>query len=148
MSGKNRSSGTPLLPALIVLLVLCVLGGFNYDRNLRAEEASGQKRPFSRYDTADLEKLQAAYRSELAEFERRYDQSQSRRQRQQSSGGGLLGERLEEFERIQRSSGAMRELNTEVAEREARLREIDSELAHRRSLASGWQLHLVRLVGI
>ena len=69
-------------------------------------------------------------------------------QRTRASGNGLMGERVREFERIQNTANALRELNTQVAEQEARLGDIEKELTYRASLAAGFGLHLKRLTTI
>lgn len=149
MSRDRRAGETTALPLLLLLVAILALGGFNYIRNARKERAggdSGTARGFSRYSAPELEQLQDAYRSELADYERRY--ASGVQHRQASADHGMLAERLDEFERVQRSNEALRAVNTEVAQRQARLREIDAELVQRRSRAQGWKLHLERLIDL
>ena len=48
-----------------------------------------------------------------------------------------MDERVADFERIQGQTAGLRELNTRVAENQARLRDIDTELAYRSELGEG-----------
>jgi uncharacterized coiled-coil protein SlyX len=57
----------------------------------------------------------------------------------------MMDEAVADFERVRKQSDALRELNTQVAEREARIREIDKELAARNAIGQGWEAHLRRL---
>ena len=135
-----------MVTVLALLLLVVVAGGFNYYRNLQLEQQSTRPRPFEAYATADLESLRAAYASEVEQFQARYTAQEARRQR--ASGQGLMDERVQEFERVQATSDRLRDLRADLAEREARLRELDEELTHRTGQLTGVKLHLQRLVTI
>jgi hypothetical protein len=127
-----------------LLVLLIGGGGYNYWRNLEQEKREARPRPFESYATPDLESLRGAYAQEVSTAQSRFDAQQRRRVR--ASGNGLIGEQIEEFERVKRSTSKLRDLQAEVAESEARLREIDYELGFRRAQLSGLKLHLKRLV--
>ena len=59
-----------------------------------------------------------------------------------------VGEGVREFERVQRSAKRLRDLTTEVATREARIREIEEEQQFRSATANGAALHFKRLTGL
>lgn len=128
------------------LAVLTGLGAWNYHRNMQAETQESAPRPFQAYQTTDLEALRAAYAQEVETSQRAYEAQSSRRQR--ARGEGLMDERVREFEKIQRTSDRLRDLRADVAEREARLREIDAELELRAGAQAGLSLHLKRLLTI
>ena len=140
----RRLAGHAVLQVLLVLVVLAVGGAWNYHRNLQAEQDTGAPRPFDGYATADLESLRAAYAKEAAASQKRYAAQDARRKR--PSNGDFIDENVREFERVQASSERLRTLQADVAVREARVRELDDELALRRSQASGLALHWKRLV--
>lgn len=147
MTKSERGQAGRTVTTVLALLVLLVGGGaWNYHRNLQAEQRDDRPRPFAKYETTDLEALRAAYAQEAESSRQRYTAQSARRQR--ASGEGLMDERVREFERIQRTSDRLRELRADVAEQEARLREIDAELLRRSGAASGMALHLQRLLTI
>ena len=141
----KRQTGGATLPLLLLVLAMGI-GGYNYHRNWTAERAAQGPRPFEGYSAGDLTKLRDAYAQEMEQFEQRYALQRSRRVR--ATGEGLMGERLEEFERIQQTSTQLREIATEVADRQARLGEIERELAYRTTLDDGFALHMRRLTRI
>jgi hypothetical protein len=143
---ERRQAGRTLTTVLALLVLLVGGGAWNYHRNLQSEQQDDRPRPFANYETTDLEALRAAYAQEIESSQQRYTAHSARRQR--ASGEGLMDERVREFERIQRTSDRLRELRADVAEQEARLREIDAELARRAGAASGMRLHLERLLTI
>jgi hypothetical protein len=139
-------SGGKFKLLLGVLVVLMGLGAFNYYRNWKGEEAEQGPRPLASYDDVGLTQLADAYRAEIEVLQRRQDAA--RGQGNAARGTEFIGEGVREFERVQRSSQRVRGLTGELAEREARLRDIEDELAHRQRIETqGWQLHLARLVG-
>ncbi len=139
----RRREGKAAL-AMTVLLLLASAGGYNYHRNWTAEQAAQGPRPYKTYSETDLTALRDAYRDEVDEFKRRYSTQQHGRQRADGSAA-YVGERIAEFERIQRSSSALRATSQEVATREARLAEVQKELDYRAVLAGGLSLHIKRL---
>lgn len=142
---SKREQGKAML-AVVVLLLLVVAGGYNYHRNMVAETAEQGPRPFKGYSTDDLSSLRDAYDQEVKAFERKRSAQQGRRTR--ASSGGVMGEQVDEFERVQRNSVALRETTADVAEREAQLRSIERELELRSALAGGLTLHIQRLTKI
>ena len=98
------------------------------------------------YDTASLEQLAAAYRAELEGFQAEYRRLKGARASVRSTQGVEAGVR--EFERVQGTASRLRDVTTEVASREARIQEIEQELARRGWAATGFALHLQRLTGV
>jgi uncharacterized membrane protein YebE (DUF533 family) len=139
-SGSGGKAGSLLL----VLLLLVGAAGGNYYRNWRAEQAEPETRPLSGYETAGLEKLAEAYRTEIRALQAQLD----RTGHAQARDRGFIDEQVREFERVQRSAARKRELTGDIAQREARLRDVEQELALRKQRGSGLQVHLRRLVGI
>jgi len=142
----RRTEGKAAAGLVALLAILVAAGGSNYVRNLQAEEASEQKRPFHGYDTDDRDALRAAYGAEVASAKSRYERHRSARQR--ASGAVMMDEAVADFDRVRAHTDDLRELGAQVAEREARSREIDQELAKRAALGEGWQAHLRRLTAI
>lgn len=142
----RRRGGRAVAQVLVLLAVLVAAGGWNYHRNWQAEAQDAKPRPFENYESADLEALRDAYAQEVEAFQSRYDAQESTRQR--ASGAGLMDQRVKEFEQIQATSDRLRDLRADVAEREARLREIEEEIGYRASQVAGLQLHLSRLLTI
>jgi len=142
----RRRAGGALVQLLVLLVVVIAAGGANYYRNWQAEDQQAPARPFQGYAAGDLEALRAAYAQEVESFQQRYAAQESRRQR--PSGTGLMDQRVREFERVQATSQRLRELRADVAEREARLREVEAEIALRSDPAAGLTLHLGRLLTI
>jgi predicted negative regulator of RcsB-dependent stress response len=140
--GKAGSGGL----ALILLLVLIGLGGWNYHRNYQLELAERSQETFSGYDTESLEQLAEAYRLEAAALESQYQKLRGARSSVRETTGVAAGVR--EFERVQRASSQLRDVTTELATREARAKQIEQELARRESAASGLALHMQRLTGV
>lgn len=139
----RRREGKAVL-GLAALLVVLVAGlGSNYVRNLQADEASESRRPFHTYERDDLVSLRAAYEQELKAMQRRYESARARRTR--GGPSATMGEAVADFERVRAQSDGLRELGTEVAEREARIRDIDAELTARDAIGEGWEAHLRRM---
>lgn len=146
IENTRRQAGRALIQVLIVLVVLAAAGAWNYHRNWQAEAQNAPPRPFETYATGDLEALRDAYTNEVESFQARYDAKESTRQR--ASGAGLMDQRVREFEQIQATSDRLRDLRADVAEREARLREVEEELGQRANQVAGLALHLGRLFTI
>jgi hypothetical protein len=148
MAGKGTGKGGGGAMLLLVLLLCAGVGGaWNYQRNLALEEQKKGERPFNGYSDQDLAALAEAYRQEIDAFDRRY--RASLQGRTQARDRGLLGERVNEFERVQRSNDRIREATAEVAQREARLADISAEQRYRAQAGSqSLILHLGRLTKI
>lgn len=139
----RTGGGSGKLLALLVVL-LAALGGANYLRNLRAEEAV--PRPYQSYSDAEIEALVEAYRTEAESLDRRLEDV--RKGRVAPSGGTLIGDRVEDYERARRKGERVRGLAREAADREATVEELERERAIRERLDGGWRLHWERLVSI
>jgi ketosteroid isomerase-like protein len=131
---------------VLLLAALCALGGWNYWRNLQREQAEQSARPFAGYHDADLQALAAAYRSEVETLRKRYEAT--RKARPEARRQALVGDGIREFERVQRHSAREREATAELAQQEARLHDVEKELAYRAEMGSGWTLQLRRLTRI
>ena len=142
----SKQGGGSLGMALVLLLVLMALGGWNYHRNYQIEQSERSQSTFSSYPLESLEQLVAAYRLEAEALQQRYDRLHGQRAKVRSTQGVEAG--VQEFERVQRVSRQRREVTTELATREARIREIEAELAQREGLGSGFALHFSRLTGL
>jgi hypothetical protein len=127
---------------LLLLVVLAGAGAFNYQRNLKAEQAQEAKRPLHGYAKADLEKLQAAYQQEVKRLEARYQAAKGSRSGVRDHE--LLGDQANEFARVTKESDGVREIGALLSEREAALREVQSELSQRTN-ADAAQIFLRRL---
>ena len=129
----------------ILLVILVGIGGWNYHRNYQIEQAERSQTTFSGYDSASLEQLAEAYRAEVQGLEQQYQQLRGARTRVRQAAG--VGAGVREFERIQRIGDRRRVVTGELASREARVLEIDAELARREALGQGFKLHFARLTG-
>jgi hypothetical protein len=140
--------GSKLGMALLLLIALGGLGGFNYYRNLQAESQDEAQRPLAGYDDAGLAALAEAYRVEIETLQAR--RAGMRRSADPSAAkGAFIGDNVKEFEKVQRSSQALRDLLGEIAERQGRLAEIEREQQFRAgSAGGGMELHLQRLFTI
>jgi len=79
---------------LILLVILCSAGGWNYHRNALIE--NGQPRPYRGYSDEELHQLMSAYQDEVDVQMARYRKSAGTNQ-MQAQGSGLLDEDEEEF---------------------------------------------------
>lgn len=131
--------------ALILLVALGVAGAYNYQRN-RATEVQEAPRPYSGYSDAELASLIEAYQQEVEALQSRYDAAKSREFR--TRNGGLIDERVGEFERAQKWGASTRSMGADVAEREAVLRELRREQSLRGAPAGSLEVHLRRLLTI
>ena len=132
--------------ALVVLLALGVAGGWNYHRNLQAEQAAAGRTPFRGYADADLDALRAAYQAEIDGMKSEYETLVKRRARVRSTQG--VGEGVAQFERVQSGKARLREITEELDSQEARVAEISAEQRRRAQLGTGLALHLRRLTGV
>ena len=122
LSAQIRGS----LPALLVLLaILAGAGGWNYHRNWQAELEAQRGRPFGEYDDKSLSQLAKAYRAELEAWKERYEGAQG--SRAQLRDARNVEANVEQFARVRANNQNRREVTSEVAQREARLREIAKE---------------------
>jgi len=126
MASENGGRGA-LIPLLLVLLLLGGGGAWNYHRNLARE--SQEDRPLRGYAEADLEKLLSAYEKEKERAVRRA--GATRRAAPKDAPGQLVGEKVREFERVQRASQRVRDANGVLAENEMMVERIHQELDRR-----------------
>jgi len=147
MANKGNGAGGSFLLLLVLMLGIGAAGAWNYQRNLALEEQEKGEQAFKGYSDEDLEALAQAYRQEIEALDRRY--SSARRGRTSARDEGLLAERVNEFERVQRSNDQLRNATAELAQREARLAEVTDEQRFRSGAASTQlMLHLGRLTKI
>ena len=143
--GKGKGKGGNGILLLALLLIMVAGGGWNYHRNLTLEKQQEAQRPFLRYTDADLDSLAQAYRQDIENLERQYKSALD--SRTGARDRGLLGERINEYERVRRSNDQLRDATAAVGQREARLAEISAE-QRQRGKGSGLMLHLERLTKI
>lgn len=128
MAVRTVKGGSQHLGLLLGLLAtLAGVATWNYQRNLAAEAA--KPRPYASYTDEQLAQLLAAYKGQVANLEGRYDAASGRRTR--SKEVQLLGEAVDQFNRVQQSSRAIRELGSQVSQEGASLRAIEAEQALR-----------------
>ena len=131
--------------ALVLLVALGVAGAYNYTRNKAAEEQDAP-RPYNGYSDAEIATLIEAYEQEVEALEARYGAAKSRDF--ETRNGGLIDERIGEFERAQRWGASTRSMGADVAEQEAVLRELRNEQSLRGPSADSLEIHLRRLLTI
>jgi hypothetical protein len=113
-----------------VLFCLAVgAGGWNYMRNTAAE--AGVFRPYQANSRTDLEALMTAYEAEIEALQQRY--TTASHNRATAANRHVLEARVREFERVQRTGRATRELGGQLAEKQATLKRIQTEHALRGS---------------
>ena len=144
MNKRNHGAGTLPIIALL-LLVIAVAGGANYYRNWTAEQVDESMRPFSQYSDKDLENLGAAYQAEVDSWAARYDSAKSARRNTQSQGS--MQGNIAQFERVRKASSQLKDLNTEIGQSEARLRDIERERDYR-ALQQDPSAHIRRLTSL
>ncbi len=144
---RKRSEGGTLIKVLFLLFLLVGAGGYNYHRNWKLEGSTESRpRPFAAYDQQQLTQLRDAYAAETRNSEQRYSAQERRRIR--ASGEGLMNERVDEFEQIQRHSTTLRKRASEFALSQTRLQEIEAELTLRANERTGFDLHIRRMIRI
>jgi hypothetical protein len=144
--GNHRHSGGVLVPALVLLVLLIGGGAWNYHRNLLREQAEDKPRPYKTYSDDNLVQLEEGYRIELTNFNKRFGSQRSRRVAVQNRG--LIGDQIDEFERVQKVARRTRELGGEAARLQSHLDFIAEERRLRANRPSELQLHLKRLTRI
>jgi len=116
-----------LIPLLALLALLGGGGAWNYSRNLARENQ--EDRPLRGYAEADLEKLLTAYEKEQERAAHRAGATPRATPKEMS--GSLVGEKVREFERVQRASQRVRDANGDLAEIDLMLERIHQELQRR-----------------
>ncbi len=109
---------------VFLLVVLCAAGGWNYHRNMVIDDAV--PRPYRGYSDADLNQLVSAYQVEV--------EAQMERYRESGVGknvvvkdAGLLEERINEFERVQRRRKQRQERAYHVTENQILVEQLAQE---------------------
>jgi hypothetical protein len=116
-------SGTKNGQLVLLLALLAALGGWNYYENSKVEDA--QPRPYRSYSDANLEQLVAQYEDQLGLQSERYREVASHRVVVQDRG--LLGEQVNEFERVQRLSRRRRAVANQVTDHQIALDQLSLE---------------------
>jgi cell fate (sporulation/competence/biofilm development) regulator YlbF (YheA/YmcA/DUF963 family) len=124
---KGRSKFGQFVLLLVLVGILASGGIWNYRRNLEAE--SREPRPYKGYAEADLQKLVDAYKLEIDALAKRYERASGKRINVRD--GGHISEQLEEFERVQRYSQAVRQIGYRLSEREAEMKMLEQERTRR-----------------
>ena len=135
----EKRSQTKML--LMLLAVLMGAGGWNYNRNLQVEKQ--EHRPYRAYSDADLAKLAAAYQTEVDTLTQRFQRATG--STVPITSGGLIGEQVREFERVQNLSRSTRAIIDALAKNQVQLDLVEDEIARRAADASAIGLHVRRL---
>ena len=144
---KRRREGRAQWFVVLVLFAFGA-GGWNYYQSYRADLESHRDLPFAIYSTPELRLLEEAYANESARAHALYEKRQG--PARERPGGGAQDQRLTSrvanLERIQAATRKMRDAQADFAENEARLREVEAELARRSQPLAGLRVHLERLL--
>ena len=109
---------------LILLVILCVAGGWNYHRNTLIDDAV--PRPYRGYSDEELNQLISAYQGEVEVQMERYRNSTAAK-KVTVQDGGLLEEQIDEFERVQRLSKQRRDRAYQVTENQILVEQLAAE---------------------
>jgi hypothetical protein len=138
MAKKQKSRVVPLV---ILLGILAGAGTWNYRRNVKLEEEV--PRPYRSYSLEDLENLKAAYQAEVDAHTARYRAASGRKVAVRD--GGLIGDQVSEFERVQRISQGKRAIASQFAKNQVQLEGVLAEISQRASEREPWRVFLNRL---
>lgn len=134
------NAGTHLGALLFLLLLLGGYGAWNYQRNLEAE--AQVPRPYKSYSDEQLEQLLTAYETQADALDSRYEEIAGRRTRSRDTQ--LLGDAVDEFQRVQQNSRAVRELGSRVSQEQASVQAIRDEKALRAQMGGPFMTFLQR----
>jgi len=109
---------------VILLVILCAAGGWNYHRNTLIDDAV--LRPYRGYSDEELNQLISAYQDEVEVQMARYRKSTDAKQ-VTVQDGGLLEERIGEFERVQRLSEQRKESAYQVTDNQILVEQLAAE---------------------
>jgi uncharacterized small protein (DUF1192 family) len=116
-SSENRG------PLVLLLVVLVAAGGWNFFRNTRIDNA--EVRLYRGYSDAELDELISVYQSEIDQRTKAYRQVADRGIVVQDRA--LLGDQVDEFERVQRLSQHRRDMAAQVTDNEISLEQLEIE---------------------
>ena len=109
---------------LILLVILCAAGGWNYHRNTLIDDAV--PRPYRTYTDEELDQLASAYQDEVEVQMARYRNSKVSAN-VAVRDEGLLEERIGEFERAQRASKQRRDRAYKVTDNQILVEQLAKE---------------------
>ena len=109
---------------LILLVILCTAGGWNYHRNTLIDDAV--PRPYRGYSDTELNQLVSAYQGEVEIQMERYRNSGVAK-KVDVQDAGLLEERIGEFERVQHLSKKRKESAYRVTENQILVEQLAKE---------------------
>jgi hypothetical protein len=109
---------------VILLVILCAAGGWNYHRNTLIDDAV--PRPYRGYSDEELNQLISAYQDEVEVQMARYRKSSAAKQ-VTVQDGGLLEERIDEFERVQRLGEQRKERAYQVTDNQILVEQLAAE---------------------
>lgn len=143
----RRTAGRANGSLLFLLFLLGGAGGWNYHRNLEIERQFEGHRPYESYSTEDIQALRAAFESELAGSEARFEAV--KRQRSRPKGDlGSVSANVAQFAQTAQTSRVIRRAAADVAEQQNEIGELDRELMRRANLREGLMRHVRRLTTI
>lgn len=143
----RRTAGRANGSLLFLLFLLGGAGVWNYHRNLEIERQSEGHRPYESYSTEDIQALRAAFESELAGSEARFEAV--KRQRSRPKGDlGSVSANVAQFAQTAQTSRVIRRAAADVAEQQNEIGELDRELMRRANLREGLMRHVRRLTTI
>lgn len=132
---------------MLLSLLACLAvgaGGWNYARNGADDENAF--RPYKSYSQEDLEALISAYDAEIEALQERYTAANS--SRTTAANRAFMEGRVREFERVQRTGRATRELGARLAERQVTAKLLREEEGRRGPDEGRFALVLRRLFTI
>jgi hypothetical protein len=109
---------------VILLVILCAAAGWNYHRNAVIEDAV--PRPYRGYSDEELSQLVSAYQDEVEAQMARYQKSTAGK-KVTVQDGGLIDDRIDEFERVQGLSKQRRESAYQVTENQILVEQLAQE---------------------
>jgi hypothetical protein len=109
---------------VILLVILCTAGGWNYHRNAVIDDAV--PRPYRGYSDEELNQLVSAYQGEVEIQMERYRASTVGK-KVSVQDVGLLEDRINEFERVQRLSKQRQERAYKVTENQILVEQLAKE---------------------
>ena len=109
---------------LILLVILCTAGGWNYHRNTLIEDAV--PRPYQGYSDEELHQLMSAYQDEV-EVQMAVYRKATAGKKLKVQDGGLMEERIDEFERVQRLSKQRQERAYKVTDNQILVEQLAKE---------------------